>query len=138
MNKFSVFVLSCVFGIVVGWITYLPLQDKVLALSQVLEDDYVNVEKQGVVIEKIVTNLKDKHYGSVSFQLIGSSKDAAKEIKKREFQIRSFVIDKLSSTTKEQFQQDPQELESSLKDHMNDILERGEVLEVYLTEKIIQ
>lgn len=138
MNKFGIFIFSCLLGVVIGWFTFLPLQDKILAFAQVLENGHVDIEKQGVLVEDIVTNLNDGHYGSVSFKLIGDSKDTAEEITNREFQIRSFIIKELSKITKESLREESDQLEKKLKNHVNELLDKGEVLDVYLTEKLIQ
>lgn len=140
MKKFFVFMavlISSMSGVLIGWITYNPLQIDLIVFAKGSDVDYIDIEEQGILIDDIVTSLKDRYYTNISFQLVGSDKKVVSEIEKREFQIRSYVIQELSKMTKSEFQKDLNVFENNIKNHVNDLLEHGEILDVYLVEKIV-
>jgi len=92
-------------------------------------------------IDDLTTNLQGKgSYISLSLSILTTSKKSAEELSLREFQIKDYVIKELSSTTSEHMktQEGTKELLEKVKNYANEISGKDLVLEVYITNKMIQ
>ncbi|MDC3416387.1 flagellar basal body-associated FliL family protein [Aquibacillus salsiterrae] len=84
------------------------------------------------------TDLKDGSFVRIQFQLITNSKDAKQEVEKREFQLKNLFIKESVQLTSEDFKVGLSTLEEKLKDEMNQLMEDGEIVDVYIINKILQ
>lgn len=99
-----------------------------------------DVVASSVDIEEITTNIKDDNYVKIALKIQTSNKDAAAELTKRDFQVKSILIDELSEMSKEDLEgkKGKELLESTLKTKINELMQEGEVQQVYITSYIIQ
>lgn len=93
-----------------------------------------------VDVEEVTTNLADDSYVKIALKIQTSSKDAAAELKKRDFQVKSILIDELSEMSKKDLDgvKGKEMLENALKTKINELMQDGEVQKVYITSYIIQ
>ena len=101
-----------------------------LSIDEMNEFSYITPE--------VTTDLKDGRFVRVQFQLVADSKDGLTEVEKREFQIQNILIKELSVMTEEDFNAGLSDLESALKTKLNEIMEEGQIAEVYTVNKIMQ
>lgn len=87
---------------------------------------------------EITTDLEDGTFVRVQFQIIADSKNAREELEMRDFQLKNTLIKKLAVKSKEDFQAGLGDIESTLKDELNELMTEGDVTEVYTTNKILQ
>jgi flagellar basal body-associated protein FliL len=94
---------------------------------------------QTVKYEQLTTNLKDSYIG-LTLNAVADNKGGAEEAKQRDFQLNDYLIKELSKVTSEQMS-DPAFSKSfmeKLKSYMNQQMTEGKILEIYVTNKIIQ
>ncbi len=87
---------------------------------------------------EITTDLEDGRFVRIEFQVITDGKAGLKEIEKREFQVRNLLIKEISLMSEEDFSSGLSDLESVLKEKLNEVMEDGTVTDVYTTNKILQ
>lgn len=93
-----------------------------------------------VDVTEITTNLADDSVIMLSLKIQTNSKDAAEELTKRDFQTKNLVITQLSEMTEEDLKgkNGKVTLESTLKSQLNELMQEGEIKQVYITSYIIQ
>ncbi|ACA39159.1 Flagellar fliL protein [Lysinibacillus sphaericus C3-41] len=93
-----------------------------------------------VEIPEITTNLADKRVVRLSLKVQTTSKDAAAELTKRVFQVQNIAIQELSEMEQKDLEgkQGKQIFQKSLKTRVNELMQEGEVQEVYFTSFITQ
>lgn len=93
-----------------------------------------------VDIPEITTNLKDGHYARMQLKIQTDSEEAAGELTQRIFQVNNIVIQELSEMTEEDLQGKQGKIlfEKAIKAQVNELMQEGEVQQVYMTSFIIQ
>jgi flagellar FliL protein len=91
-------------------------------------------------IPDVTTNLADGSYVKISFKIQMDSKDGKDEAEKRDFQIKNIIIEELSEMKAENFKgkKGMVALEERLKQQINQIMQEGKVVQVYITSFILQ
>ncbi|MGM7635834.1 flagellar basal body-associated protein FliL [Bacillus sp. Hm123] len=98
------------------------------------------VIESSVDIPELTTNLASDDYIRISFKIQTDSKDAMEEMTKRDFQANNIIIKQLSEMKAEELKgsKGKEQLTEKLKMELNEIMQDGKVLEVYITSYIIQ
>ena len=93
-----------------------------------------------VDVPELTTNLADGSFVRLQIKLTTESQEAADELTKRDFQINNILIEELSEMTEKDLQgkQGKIFLQSTVKSKLNELMQKGEVVEVYITSYIIQ
>ena len=93
-----------------------------------------------VDIPEITTNLADKRYVKIQFKIQTNSDVAGQELAKRDFQVKNLIIQELSEITQEDLKgkQGKQNLQETLKSQINELMQDGEVKQVYITSYAVQ
>lgn len=91
-----------------------------------------------VEVPEIMTNLADKRVVKMKLKIQTSSEDAAAELMQREFQTNNIIIEELSEMTQEDLKgkQGQQMFKKSLKTKLNELMQEGEIQQVYFTSYI--
>ncbi len=118
----------------------------VVVVTQLNKGTAANVQniddiiKASVDVDEITTNISGDNYVKISLKIQTTSKSAADELTKRDFQVKSIVIEELSEMSKEDLEgkKGKEMLENTLKTKINEIMQDGEVQQVYITSYIIQ
>ncbi|MGG0657942.1 flagellar basal body-associated protein FliL [Rummeliibacillus pycnus] len=99
-----------------------------------------DIVASSVDVEEITTNIADDSYVKIALKIQTNSKEAAAELTKRDFQVKSILIDELSEMTKEDLdgKKGKEMLENTLKTKINELMQDGEVQQVYITSYINQ
>ncbi|MFO1445915.1 flagellar basal body-associated protein FliL [Bacillus sp. Bva_UNVM-123] len=102
------------------------------SIDQILESS--------VDVEQVTTNLASNDFIRISFKIQTNSKKAKKELEKREFQVKDVVIQELSEMKANEIQgKDGQaKIKEALKLKLNSLMQNGQVVEVYITESLLQ
>ncbi|MGX2959266.1 flagellar basal body-associated protein FliL [Peribacillus sp. JNUCC 23] len=113
------------------------------------KNDHANVEKElsideiiktSVNVPEITTNLANGDFIRMTLTIQTDSKKAKTELEKRDFQVKNLLITELSELKsdmlrskvgKEQFQE-------SMKAKLNEIMQEGKIVQVYITSSILQ
>ncbi|MFJ7730430.1 flagellar basal body-associated protein FliL [Lysinibacillus sp. NPDC097231] len=105
-----------------------------------LEPTIDEIVVASVEIPEITTNLADNRVVRMSLKIQTSNKDAAAELTKRTFQVQNIVIQELSEMEQKDLEgkQGKQIFQKSLKTRLNELMQEGEVQEVYFTSFITQ
>ncbi len=96
------------------------------------------IVKASVEVPEITTNLADNKIVRFSLKIQTSNEDAADELTKRDFQVKNIVIQELSELEQKDLEgkQGKQVFQKSLKTKINELMQEGEVQEVYFTSFI--
>ncbi|MEY9969888.1 flagellar FliL protein [Lysinibacillus sp. RC46] len=105
-----------------------------------LEPTIDEIVEASVEIPEITTNLADNKIVRFSLKIQTSNKDAAAELTKRDFQVKNIVIQELSEMEQKDLEgkQGKQVFQKSLKTKINELMQEGEIQEVYFTSFITQ
>lgn len=98
------------------------------------------VLEASVDIKEITTNLASNDFIRISFKIQTDSKEAKEELGKRDFQVNNIIILELSGLEVEEIQgkEGQLKLEETLKTKINEILQKGKVQKVYITQFLLQ
>lgn len=108
--------------------------------SATLEPSIDEILECSVDVPEITTNLADGKFIRIELKIQTDSKNAAKELEKRNFQTNNIIIEELSELTEENLKGKEGKilLESTIKARLNELMQEGEVQQVYITSYIIQ
>jgi flagellar protein FliL len=108
--------------------------------DEVKEPSIDEVIEASVDVPEITTNLMSGDYIRISFKIQTDSKKAKEELEKRDFQVKNIIIEELSEMKSEQLQgkEGKQQLESTIKEKANSLMQEGKVEKVYITSYMIQ
>lgn len=103
------------------------------------EQSIDEVVEASVDVPELTTNLASSDYVKISFKIQTDSKKAQKELTKRDFQVRSYIIEELSEKTADDLKgkAGKRKLEDDLKAKINEVMQDGKVVKVYITSYII-
>lgn len=93
-----------------------------------------------IEVPEITTNLADNRVVRLSLKIQTTSKEAADELTKRTFQVQNLAIQELSEMGQADLEgkQGKQIFQMALKTRLNELMQEGEVQEVYFTSFITQ
>ncbi|MEK4629543.1 MAG: flagellar basal body-associated protein FliL [Solibacillus sp.] len=122
-------------GVIV--VVLLTQLDKGSAATEPTIDEIV---ESSVDIPEITTNLADGSFVRISLKVQGSDKDAGEELLKRDFQVKNIVIQELSEMEKESLEgkQGKVTFQNAIKSQVNELMQNGEVTQVYITSYVLQ
>lgn len=112
-----------------------------IVLNSNESSDELSIEKMveySHTTEEMNTDLKDGSFVQIQFQLITDSKKAKEEVINRQFQLKNIFIKESVDLTEKDFQEGLSALETKLKDQMNELMDDGQIIDVYIISKIIQ
>ncbi len=93
-----------------------------------------------VDIPEMTTNLADGSYARLQLKIQTDSEEAAAELTQRTFQVNNIIIQELSEMTSEDLEgkQGKVLFEKAIRAQVNELMQTGEVQQVYMTSFIIQ
>lgn len=93
-----------------------------------------------VDIPEITTNLADGSFVRVSVTLQASDKAAGEELLKRDFQVKNILIQELSEMEEAALKgkQGKVTFQNAIKSQVNELMQKGEVTQVYITSYVLQ
>ena len=108
--------------------------------SSTLEPSIDDILKSSVDIPELTTNLADGQFIRIELKIQTDSKKAAEELTKRDFQTKNIIIEELAEMTEENLKgkEGIILLENTIKARLNELMQEGEVQQVYITSYIIQ
>ncbi len=106
--------------------------------AKTLEQTIDEIVEASVEIPEITTNLADNKVVRLSLKIQTTNKDAAEELTKRDFQVKNIVIQELSEMKQKDLEgkQGKQIFQKALKTRLNELMQEGEVQEIYFTSFI--
>ena len=140
-NKLLTIMLAIIAVIAfIGVIVYVLLTQLNGEAKESKEPTIEEVVLASVDIPEIRTNLADGHYAILQMKITTDSKDAAKELTQRIFQVNNLAIQELSEMTEEDLEGKQGKIlfEKTIKAKMNELMQEGEIQQVYITSFIVQ
>lgn len=104
--------------------------DRELTIDEIVEYSYETPE--------ITTDLNDGTFVRVQFHIVTDGKEAHEEVSKRDFQLVNILIKELAVMNEEDFKEGLTELETAIKDRLNEVMTEGTITDVYTINKILQ
>lgn len=102
------------------------------------EQSIDDMNEFSVETPEVTTDLKDGSFVRIQFKLITDGKKALKEAEKREFQIKNILIKELAILTEDDFNAGLSDLEITLQDKLNEVMDEGTITDVFTISKILQ
>lgn len=104
------------------------------------EPSIEEILESSVDVEEITTNLAADNFIRISFKIQTDSKKAKEELEKRDFQVKNIIIQELSEKTTEDLKgkNGQIKLENDLKDKINELMQEGKVVQVYIVNSLLQ
>lgn len=99
-----------------------------------------DILKVSVDVNNITTNLAGNNYVKMSFKIQTDSIAAKDELTKRDFQVKNIIIELLSDTKASDLQGKVGiiKLEDTLRSKINEVMQDGQVVNVYITDSLLQ
>lgn len=119
------------------YVLFTQLNKEGIAATEPTIDDILI---SSVDVAEITTNLADKRYIKIQLKVQTNSEEAALELAKRDFQVKNIVIQEMSEMTQADLEgkQGKLTFQKTLKAQINELMQEGEVQQVYITSYIIQ
>ena len=139
-NKLLTIMLAMVAVIaLIGGIAYVLLTQLNGEAKEPQEPTIEEVRLASVDIPEIRTNLADGHYVILQLTIETDSEDAAKELTQRIFQVNNIAIQELSEMTEEDLEGKQGKIlfEKAIKAKMNEMMQEGEIKQVYITSFMV-
>jgi flagellar protein FliL len=132
----TMLIILAVIALAGGTTIYFVLQNGKKSKEQTIDD----ILKASVDVPVITTNLAGDDYIKISFKIQTDSKDAKEELTKRDFQVKNIIIEELSEKRAQDLQGKAGKLkfENTLKERINEMMQDGKVVKVYITESLLQ
>ncbi|MEH7234765.1 flagellar basal body-associated protein FliL [Bacillus sp. JJ1562] len=139
-NKLLVIMVIILSTITLVGTTAFVILTKVTASNSEKEPSIDQVLKATVEIPEITTKLLSDDYIRISFNIQTDGKKGKEELEKRQFQVSNIIIKELSNMTSEEFKGEEGivNLETRLKDRINELMQDGTVVKVYATSFLPQ
>ncbi|MGN7174935.1 flagellar basal body-associated protein FliL [Paenibacillus sp. FSL R5-0490] len=104
------------------------------------EPDIDEVLEASVDIPQVTANLASDDYIRISFKIQTENKKAKEELQKRDFQVKNLIIQELSEMKAEDIQgkEGQIKLQEDLKTKINGLMQEGKIVQVYITESLLQ
>ncbi|MBG9656831.1 flagellar basal body-associated protein FliL [Cytobacillus firmus] len=104
------------------------------------EPNIDEVLEASVDIPQVTANLASDDYIRISFKIQTDSKKAKEELQKRDFQVKNLIIQELSDMKAEDIQgkEGQIKLQDELKNKINGLMQEGKIVQVYITESLLQ
>ena len=98
------------------------------------------IVESSVDVPQVMTNLAGDDFIRISFMIQTDSKKSKKELEKRDFQTKDIIIQELSEMKADEIQgKDGQaKIKETIKSKLNELMRNGKVVEVYITESLLQ
>lgn len=98
------------------------------------------VLEASVDVEEMTTNLASDNFIRISFKIQTDSTKAKEELEKRDFQVKNIIIQELSEKTTEEMKgkEGQISLENDLKEKINSLMQEGKIVQVYITDSLLQ
>lgn len=98
------------------------------------------IVESSVDIPEITTNLADGSFVRITLKVQASDKKAGEELLKRDFQVKNIVIQELSEMEAEALEgkQGKVTFQNTIKSQVNELMQNGEVTQVYITSYVLQ
>ncbi|SDL73910.1 flagellar FliL protein [Sediminibacillus halophilus] len=88
--------------------------------------------------EEMSTDLEDGSFVRIQFQIVADSEKAKEEVEKRQFQVQNILIKELAKMDRDAFKTGITDLESLMKDKLNEVMQEGTIVNVYTIKKVLQ
>lgn len=121
---------------VVLFVVFTQLNKQATTLEPTIDE----ILESSVDVPEITTNLADGSFIRIQLKVQTNSPKAAEELAKRDFQTNNIIIEELSELTEENLKGKEGKIlfESTIKARLNELMQEGEVQQVYITSYIIQ
>ncbi|MGD6942154.1 flagellar basal body-associated protein FliL [Cytobacillus gottheilii] len=140
-NKLLMIMIFILIAIaLVGAIVYFTVTNLNAGPEEEKEPSIDEVIEASVEIPEITTNLASGEYLKISFMVQTDDKKAKEELEKRSFQVKNIIIQELADMNAEEVQgKDGQlSLQENLKAKVNELMQEGQIVKVYITESLLQ
>ncbi len=136
----TIIIILLVAVILIGGVILFVLLTQFNKPTGAVEPSIDEIVEATVEVPEITTNLADNRVVRLSLKIQTTSKEAGAELTKRVFQVQNIAIQELSEMEKKDLEgkQGKQIFQKSLKTRLNELMQEGEVQEVYFTSFITQ
>jgi flagellar protein FliL len=139
-NKLLMIMLTMLVAITLIGAIALVIVMKFSGDEETKEPSIDEVLEASVDIPQVTSNLASDDYIRISFKIQTENKKAKEELQKRDFQVKNLIIQELSEMKAEDIQgkEGQIKLQEDLKTKINGLMQEGKIVQVYITESLLQ
>ncbi|KAF0820379.1 MULTISPECIES: flagellar basal body-associated protein FliL [unclassified Cytobacillus] len=139
-NKLLMIMLTMLVAITLIGAIALVIVMKFSGGEETKEPTIDEVLEASVDIPQVTSNLASDDYIRISFKIQTENKKAKEELQKRDFQVKNLIIQELSEMKAEDIQgkEGQIKLQEDLKTKINGLMQEGKIVQVYITESLLQ
>ncbi|WP_282140255.1 flagellar basal body-associated protein FliL [Cytobacillus oceanisediminis] len=139
-NKLLMIMLMMLVAITLVGAIALVIVMKFSGEDETKEPTIDDVLEASVDIPQITANLASDDYIRISFKIQTENKKTKEELQKRDFQVKNLIIQELSEMKAEDIQgkEGQIKLQEDLKTKINGLMQEGKIVQVYITESLLQ
>lgn len=139
-NLVNIMIIILIIITLIGVVAYFVITNLTEVNAGSNEPTIDEILELSVDIEEMTTNLSDGTYIVIQLKIQTDQKKAKEELQKRNFQVKNILIQELAAMKSDQFntKEGLIEVEEILKMRLNEILQKGTVQKVYITNRLIQ
>ncbi|MCP8616514.1 flagellar basal body-associated FliL family protein [Salirhabdus salicampi] len=134
VKKMVVILVTITVVAAVTLFTLMYFQGKASADGERSVDDIID---HSFETSEITTDIKDGNFVRISFRIVTDDAKTKKKLQK-DFRIQTEIIKELSVKTEDDFRSGLSELEASVKERLNKLLQDGQVTDIYTVKKVLQ
>ncbi|GGF10982.1 flagellar protein FliL [Halobacillus andaensis] len=97
-----------------------------------------DIREASLITEDITTDIQGGDFVRISFRVVTDGEDALRELEKRDFQMQNILIKELATMEEEDFTSNLDSLEEEVRLKLNELMNEGQVTEVYTVDKVLQ
>ncbi|MFD2443530.1 flagellar basal body-associated protein FliL [Bacillus sp. CGMCC 1.16607] len=104
------------------------------------EPSIEEIIEASVDVPELTTNLASNDFIRISFKIQTDGKKAKEELEQRDFQVKNIIIQELSEKKSEELKskEGKIQLENTLKEKIDSLMQEGHVVKVYITQSLLQ
>lgn len=139
-NKLLMIMLTMLVAITLIGAIALVIVMKFSGGEETKEPTIDEVLEASVDIPQVTSNLASDDYIRISFKIQTENKKAKEELQKRDFQVKNLIIQELSEMKAEDIQGKEGQIkpQEDLKTKINGLMQEGKIVQVYITESLLQ
>lgn len=108
--------------------------------AEAAEPTVEEIVEASVEIPEVTTSIANSNFARVSMTIQTDSAKAGEELSQRDFQVRDIIIDELSEMTRADLEgrAGKDAFEEIIKGRVNELMQEGEIVQVYTTSIVVQ
>ena len=139
-NKLLLTMLIILVSITLVGVIALVVINQLSKEEEDVEPTIEEIVEASVEIPEVTSSIANNNFARLSMTIQTDSLEAGEELAQREFQVKDIIIDELAEMTRANLEgrEGKNAFEEIVKNRVNELMQEGQVIEVYTTSIVIQ